>query len=252
VEKAVILAGGKGVRLGSMAENMPKPMAVIQGKPILHYIISMVRDMGMKQLYVVVGYKKEMLIDYFKDGKEYGIKIEYIDNSGIDDKKKSGLSDAVLLLKDSIKEPFMTILGDEIYAGTAHKAMLAEFEKRGSEAAIAVHRTPYVEEVKKNYAVRIDEKWNILDLEEKPQKPWNDLIGCGTYMFNPSIFGYIKKTPVSERSGRKELADTLKCMINDGKIVKAYDLGGKYLNINFAEDIETANKIIGDQSGNSR
>lgn len=252
MEKAVILAGGKGVRLGTMAESTPKPMAVIRGKPILHYIMSMVRDMGMKHVHVVVGYKKEMLMDYFKAGKDYGIKVEYIDNSSIDDKKKSGLSDAVLLLKGVINEPFMTILGDEIYAGTSHRLMPAEFEKSGCEAMIAVHRTPDIEEVKKNYAVKVDAAWNILDLEEKPPVPWNDLIGCGTYLFRPSVFGFIEKTPVSLRSGRKELADTMKCMINEGKKVRAYEIGGEYLNINFAEDLITADRMIGEHGGNTR
>ncbi|MFH1369303.1 MAG: nucleotidyltransferase family protein [Elusimicrobiota bacterium] len=245
MEKAVILAGGRGVRFGTMSEELPKPMAAIEGKPILHYIISILRSMGLKQLYIIVGYKKEIVIDYFGQGREYGLNIEYLDNSGVNDPKKNGLSDAVLLLKNVINEPFLTILGDEIYAGTKHGAMLKEFEKNEEcESMIAVHRTANPEEVRKNYAVKVDTSWNITDLEEKPKTPWNDLIGCGTYIFRESIFRYIEQTSVSERSRRKELADTLKCIINDKKIVRAFEIGGKYLNINFAEDMLTARKII--------
>lgn len=251
MDKAVILAGGRGVRFGTMSEDLPKPMAVIEGKPILHYIVSMLKKMGLKRLYIIVGYKKETIMNHFGDGRDYGMKIDYLDNSGINDPKKNGLSDAVLLVKDIMDAPFLTILGDEIYAGTKHAEMLAAFENDPScESMIAVHKTPNPEEVKKNYAVKLAGNWVITDLEEKPKSPWNDLIGCGTYFFRPSIFGYIERTPVSQRSGRKELADTLKCIINDKKTVKAYEIGGKYLNINFAEDMITARKIIGGDIGN--
>ena len=245
MDKAVILAGGKGLRFGSDANDVPKPMAEVCGKPLIHYIVSMLKGLGFKKLYVVVAYKKEVIIDYLSGGR-YGLDFEFIDNSNINNLVKSGLSDAVLLLKEKIKEPFMTILGDEIYAGTSHKAMIEKYESgAGYSSVIAVHRAKDIEEVKKNYSVMTDKSGLIVDLEEKPQKPWNDLIGCGTYIFDSEIFGYIEKTPVSARSGRKELADTMKLMIRDNKKIFAFDIAGQYLNINYPEDIARACAIMG-------
>ena len=116
MEKAVILAGGKGLRFGANSEDVPKPMSIVCGKPILHYIVTMLKSLGFKKLYIIVGYKKEIVIDNFGSGRQFGLEIEYVDNSNINHAKKSGLSDAVLLMKGVINEPFMTILGDEIYA----------------------------------------------------------------------------------------------------------------------------------------
>ncbi|MEW6040002.1 MAG: sugar phosphate nucleotidyltransferase, partial [Elusimicrobiota bacterium] len=153
----------------------------------------------------------------------------------------------VLLLKDKISKPFLTMLGDEIYIQTRHNEMLKSFENYSEnecDAMIGVFETENIEEVKKNYAVKIDSSNNVLDLEEKPQNPWNNLIGCGTYIFRPSVFNFIEKTPLSVRSGRKELADTMKLIVNSGRKIKAFSLGGNYVNINYREDFEKAEKLL--------
>lgn len=255
MENAVILAGGKGLRFGTDPDAGPKPMAIVSGKPILHRILTLVSSLGFRKAYVVVGYKKDVLIGHFRDGGKYGIELEYIDNANVAgsaaSQRKSGLSDAVLLLKDIIRAPFMTILGDEIYHNTDHLGMVRAFAADpAAECFIAVRRTSQPGKIKKNYAVRVAADMLVRDLEEKPERPWNDLIGLGTYLFKPSIFGYIENTAVSPKTGRKELADSMKMMIEDGKRVKAYDVGGEYININYPEDIIAAEKIIGGRNGN--
>jgi NDP-sugar pyrophosphorylase family protein len=245
MDEAVILAGGKGVRLASGTEDMPKPMILIGGKPILHYVVSLLCSLGFQKIYVVVGYRKDAVMNYFGTGSGYGVRIEYVENTQINQAKKSGLSDAVLLMKDVIRTPFMMMLGDEIYAGTKHPQMLALFEKRPDlDAMIAVHATPDIEDVKKNYSVKINAESILLDLEEKPDRPWNNLIGCGTYIFRESIFDYIEKTPVSTKSGRRELADSMKLMVTGNKRLYAYDIGGRYLNINYPQDIAVAERLM--------
>lgn len=246
MKTAVILAAGKGLRLYPDSEGPAKPMVIVNGKPILEYIILMLQRLGFETLYVIVGYKKEVIMDYFKEGRGYGLDIHYIENRHIDDPKKNGLSDALLLVKDIINEPFMTILGDEIYADTRHKEMLSLFEgSQRYEAMIAVYRAHTIEEVKKNYSVKVNNDLVVSDLEEKPLNPWNDFVGCGTYLFRPSIFGYIEKTEISPRTSRRELADTLKLIVEDGKILKAFDIKGRYLNITYPADLDYAKKIVG-------
>lgn len=246
MKTAVILAGGKGLRLHPGSEGPAKPMVIVNGKPILEYIILMLQRLGFRALHIIVGYKKEAIMDYFKGGRGYGMDIDYIENKNIEDPKRNGLSDALLLVKDIINEPFMTILGDEIYADTRHKEMLDLFEGGQTyEAMIAVYRAKNIEEVKKNYSVKVDNDLVVLDLEEKPLNPWNDLVGCGTYLFRPSIFGYIEKTEISPRTSRRELADSLKLIVEDGKMLKAFDIKGRYLNITYPADLDYAKKIMG-------
>jgi len=242
MKNAVVLAGGKGIRIQALAEDLPKPMIPVGGKPILEHVITMLKRLDFEKVYIVVGYKKELIQAHFGSGSTFGLDITYLENKFIDNKVKCGLSDAVLLLEGVINEPFMTILGDEIYINTRHAEMLKSFEgsDNSCECMFAVTKVKDPAAIKKNYSVKVDGMMNVLDLEEKPETPFNDLLGCGTYLFKPSVFEYIKKTPVSERSCRKELADTMKLMVSGKKIVKAFDIGGKYLNINFPEDIVTA------------
>lgn len=245
MDTAVILAGGKGLRLDPTSRDLPKPMILINNKPIIEYIVLLLKKLDFKLIYIVVGYKKELIIDYLKNGLNYDLKIEYIENKYINDKQKSGLSDAVMLARDFIKEKFLVILGDEIYVQTKHKEMIKEFKTdHNCSAMVAVYETQNIEDVKKNYSIKIDNDWNIVDMKEKPTVVWNNLVGCGTYLFSTDVFSYIDKTSISPRTGRKELADTMKLMILDKKIVKGFNVGGKYLNINYPEDIQTAKELL--------
>jgi NDP-sugar pyrophosphorylase family protein len=245
MKTAVVLAGGKGLRLYPDTEDIPKPMVIVNGKPIMEYNILMLKKLKFEFVYVIVGYKKEPIIDYFKNGERYGLNINYIENKYIDEPKKSGLGDALLLVKDIIAEPFMTILGDEIYVNTKHMEMIDLFERdRMHESMIAIYETEDIGEVKKNYSVKVDDNWRVLDVEEKSTHPWNNLVGCGTYLFRRSIFEYLKKTEISARTARKELTDTLKLIIEDNKILRAFDIGGRYINITYPKDLNYAKKIL--------
>jgi len=244
IKTAVILAGGKGLRL-NINTDIPKPMFIVGDKPILERIILLLKNLHFSDIYLVVGYKKNLIVDYFNDGSKFGLKLNYIENPSFDQKHKSGLSDAILLLKNTVKNRFMVILGDEIYLNTKHRGMLSEFQKdTDCSAMLAVHKTPNPEEIKKNYSLKLDPNNNIIDIEEKPQVLWNDLIGCGTYLFSDEIFSFLEQTVISERTGRKEIADTIKLMISRKKVVKAFEIGGKYININYPSDIEAAENIL--------
>ncbi|MDO9464748.1 MAG: nucleotidyltransferase family protein [bacterium] len=250
MDTAVILAGGRGIRLLPEASELPKPMVRVRNKPILEYIVSLLVGIGFRKAYMVVGYRKEVIQDYFKDGRDFGLSITYIENRYIDDKKKSGLVDAVMLTEGLIEGTFMTILGDEIYLRTKHKEMVDAFgSEHNCEAMIGVYQTNDLEEVKKNYAVLVDENRGVRDLEEKPRKPWNNLVGCGSYLFTLRIFEYLRRTPLSLRTGRREIADTLKIMVEEKKIVKVFPLGGCYININQPEDLQIAEEYLTIEGG---
>lgn len=75
----VITAGGKGTRLSSIASDIPKPMVNIVGKPILQYQIECLKDNNIKKIYILIGHLGEVIKNYFKDGKEFGVNIEYIE-----------------------------------------------------------------------------------------------------------------------------------------------------------------------------
>jgi dTDP-glucose pyrophosphorylase len=146
-----------------------------------------------------------------------------------------------LAARKHLREPFVAILGDELYLGTNHAALLPIPEPW--EAACAVLRTTDMHRIRKNYALTIEDG-RITNLEEKPQVVTNAWLGCGTYVFRPSIFEAIERTPASPRSGRIELTDAIHTLVHAGKPVRALELEGDYINVNSVEDQNYANYLV--------
>ena len=105
--KAVILAAGEGRRLRPFTETMPKVMLAVANKPVLEYVFDAARNCGIDEIIVVVGYKKEVIMEYFKNYK--GIKITYV----IQD-KQLGTAHALLQAKSKLNDSFIVLSGDNI------------------------------------------------------------------------------------------------------------------------------------------
>lgn len=75
--KAIILAGGRGIRLRPLTDAIPKPMVEIRGRPFLEYQLEQLKKYSITQILICAGYRKEKIIDYFGDGSRFNLKIEY-------------------------------------------------------------------------------------------------------------------------------------------------------------------------------
>jgi D-glycero-D-manno-heptose 1,7-bisphosphate phosphatase len=75
--QAVILAGGRGARLGALTDDRPKPMVEIHGRPFLAYLIDLVREQGFTEVLLLLGYRAPVVLDYFGNGREFGVRIKY-------------------------------------------------------------------------------------------------------------------------------------------------------------------------------
>ena len=91
--------------------------------------------------------------------------------------------------------------------------------------------------------VFFDKKGKILKANEKPQKPTSKYQGCGLYFFRPQVFDYIRKTPNSKKTGKKEITDTINLIAQDGKAF-AWQIDGVNVNINTQEDLVKAIKCL--------
>lgn len=106
--KAVILAAGKGQRLGSITESCPKPMIEVKGKPVLEHNIDMCRGAGIKDIYINLHHLPEYIRDYFGDGSKHGLNINYNYEPEL-----LGTAGALIPFRDFLKgEPFFVIYGD--------------------------------------------------------------------------------------------------------------------------------------------
>ena len=105
--KAVILAAGEGKRLRPFTETMPKVMLPVANKPILEYIVDAVKNCGIDEIIIVVGYKKEVIMEYFKNYKD--CKITYVTQEN-----HLGTAHALLQAKHKLDDTFIVLSGDNI------------------------------------------------------------------------------------------------------------------------------------------
>ena len=108
--KAVIVAGGKGTRISSIANNIPKPMIRIGDKPVLEHEIICLRDQGFKDIILTVSYLGEIIMDYFGDGSKFGVHIDYFF-----EENPLGNAGALFKIKDKLNEDFLLLNADALF-----------------------------------------------------------------------------------------------------------------------------------------
>ncbi len=236
--KALILAAGRGKRLGAHSDDQSKCMLPMFGKPLVQYSLENAARAGVSEIIVVVGYRAETIINEF--GIEFeGARVRYVLQ---DD--PSGLVHAIECSQEAIGDSdFMLFLADEILAAPKHGEMLRQFGSEDLAVICGVVREPDSAQIRKTYAVIEDERdQRIYRLIEKPRKPPNDIRGTGNCIFRSLIFDYISLTPIHQNREEKELPDLIQCAIDDGLAVKSFDIGDGYVNINTPGDIAIAEK----------
>ncbi|MDR2842697.1 MAG: D-glycero-beta-D-manno-heptose 1,7-bisphosphate 7-phosphatase [Spirochaetaceae bacterium] len=131
--KTVIMAGGKGTRISSVASDIPKPMIPIAGKPILQHQIECLTENGLNDITIVVGHLGEKIKDYFKDGKNFNCAISYYT-----EKEALGSAGALFKIKDTLGSDFILINGDIIF-NVNFKRFIDFHKQKKALATLAAH-----------------------------------------------------------------------------------------------------------------
>ena len=127
--KAVILAAGKGTRMKEITKSIPKPMALIHGKPMLEHIIEFIKNTGITDFGLVVGYKQSVVQEHFGDGMTLGISITYIEQ-----REQNGTGAALALAREFIDgEHFFFSFGDVITPKVNYQGMIDYYRSAGCE-----------------------------------------------------------------------------------------------------------------------
>jgi len=233
--KAVVLAAGHGKRLLPFTSYRPKHLLPVAGKPILHHSIEYLRDvLEIRELIIVVGYQRHVIMDYFKDGKDFGVDISYVIQHT---DQMHGLAAAVNLVKDKISNDFVVLLGDNLFSADLSKVIDLHFDTN-SFATLHVEEHP---NPKRFGVVVMDENNNVINVEEKPEKPKSNYVISGFYVFSPIIFHMIKDLKPSKRN-EYELTDAIQKLIDNNYVVKAAKINGWRLDIGYPEDLLLVNK----------
>jgi NDP-sugar pyrophosphorylase family protein len=185
---AVIMAGGKGMRLRPITEHLPKPMIKVAGRPILERLVLHLVSFGVTRIYLAVNYMSHVIEDHFGDGSQFGCSIQYLR-----EKEPLGTGGALSLLPECPNEPILVMNGDLVMQ--ANIASLIRFHtERGFYATMGVK--PYRHEVP--FGCVEVESGRIQSVHEKPSI--DKLINAGLYVISPDALKDIPKSffPITE------------------------------------------------------
>lgn len=242
--RAVITAGGEGTRLYPSSRAFPKELFHFAGIPVIEHGISLLRENGIKDVYVVTGRKKGALQDYLGSGEIFGVNIAYITQE-----EPKGLGDAVLCtrpyIEDSKEDDFVLVLGDTIFEGSNDLGeMLIAHSAENAVSTILVEK---IQEPERYGVVKfktLDENYGeIGDFYEKPEtrevkEAFSYFDGmdygwfaiAGLYVLNKCIFDYIENTPPAANN-EIQLTDALKLSVNDNAKALGYVMDGRRIDV---------------------
>jgi len=231
--KAVILAAGEGKRLKPFTEDMPKVMLPLANKPILEYILEALIKNGVHDIVLVVGFKKERIMNYFGNGQKYGVRIDYVIQE-----KQIGTGHALLQAESYLDEDFLVLPGDNIID---KKSVSSIIQTKGHTALlIEKSHTP------SKYGVVQTKNDVIIDIIEKPATAELNEVSTGIYRFNLTIFDFLKK---AMKEGKNNITDAVQLLIKRGNKIYFKDGEGGWMDVVYPWDILDVNaKILQDIS----
>lgn len=235
MNKAVLLAAGRGTRMRDLTQELPKPMLEVHGKPVLQHIVEGLRENGLTNLLVVVGWRADVVKAFFSDGSQLGVHIRY-ETQTVQD----GTGRVVALARDFAgNDPFLLSYGD-ILIGPQNYARIRD-ALEGADAVISVKRS---DDVSQGGAVFVNDKFELTDLREKPKpgEPTSPWYNAGIYAFRRSIFEEIDKLQPSPR-GEYELTDAVRSLAHAGNKVQALEIAGDWEDVRDPETLARLNRI---------
>ncbi|MGI2903931.1 MULTISPECIES: sugar phosphate nucleotidyltransferase [Tolypothrichaceae] len=197
--KAMILAAGKGTRVRPITYTTPKPMIPILQKPVMEFLLELLRQHGFDQIMVNVSHLAEEIENYFRDGQRFGVQIAYSFEGRIDDEGKLvgeaiGSAGGMRRIQDFspfFDDTFVVLCGDALI-DLDLSAAVKWHKSKGSIATIITKSVP-LEEVSSYGVVVTDEDGRVKAFQEKPsvEEAKSTNINTGIYIFEPEVFNYI-------------------------------------------------------------
>lgn len=233
--QAVILVGGLGTRIRKIVTDVPKPMAQIENKPFLEYLIRLLKENGFQRFLFLTGYKSGYIESYFKNGEDFGIEIDYAREI-----KPLGTGGAIFNAWEKLDDEFFLINGDTFF-DIQYEILFNFIEDKNSDSLIALR---YSNDISRYGFVKIDNEYQIKDFIEKSKLPNNCVDGYingGVYYFKKSLLeNFYKKYSNKKVSLENEI---LPYMVSNKKVF-GLPVGGKFIDIGVPEDYLKAQKLI--------
>lgn len=184
--KVVIIAGGKGTRIASVASEIPKAMIPIDGKPILEYQVELAKRYGFNEFIFIIGHLGNAIKSHFGDGSTFECSIQYFEET-----EPLGTAGALAELKKSLTEDFFVFYGDTIMDFDMN-AMLNFHKSRNADATLLLHPNDHPQD---SDIVSVDDELRVNHFYNKPHPEGlitRNLVNAALFIFSPIILDDIK------------------------------------------------------------
>ena len=244
--KAVILAAGKGTRMRELTNDLPKPMLRVQGKPILEHIVAGIVAAGIRDIFIITGWRADVIEKHFGGGGKFGADITF---------GRQVVQDGTGKAPEAAREfvgpsPFLLTYGDILVPPETYPQMIQRFGEGDFAGVITVTRG---EDVTKGGLDFFDEQFCLKRLVEKPSREQLEQLrrdgwlkpgapawyNAGIYIFRPALFGFTAGLHKSSR-GEYELTDAISAMIVAGQKLAGLEIPGRWVDV---RDPETLAKL---------
>ncbi len=236
--KAVILAAGKGTRLGDLARHTPKPMIEVAGRPVVEHVMRGILKAGIDDIVLVTKHLSEKIEDYFGDGSRFGMRVRYVRQG-----ERYGTGAAFLCARELVDDgPVMMTFADVVVSSINYGGALDVYKDLRGAGVITLNEVP---DPCTGADVQIDEEGKVARVVEKPEPGTAPtyLNSSGLFVFDPIIFDYLEVLEPSSR-GEYELPDAMNRMIEDGLAIYPYYLRGFWKDVGRVQDIAIADELL--------
>lgn len=218
---AVIMAGGFGMRLRPLTDNLPKPMLPVGDRPLLEHTIERLRDSGIHRVNLTTHYQADIIANHFGNGQEFDVEINYVEED-----RPLGTAGGLKVMEDC-QETLLVINGD-ILTEVDFRSMLTYHREHGADATVGVRQY----ELQVPYGVVDCDGSRVRKLQEKPML--NFLVNAGIYLLEPTVYRYIPK------GHRFDMTDLIARLIDKGRHVVSFPIVEYWLDIGHKADYERA------------
>lgn len=220
--RVILMAGGLGMRLRPLTENVPKPMLQIGGRPILEQILESFADQGFVRFTLSVNYLGEIIREHFGDGSSFGVEIDYIEESS-----SLGTAGALSILPERPDGPVIVMNGD-LLTSIRFDELLRFHNETKAVATLCARQF----DIQVPYGVIEAEGTRLCGLVEKPVH--QHLVNAGVYVLSPEVFAGL------EKGKPLDMPDLLSWLLNQDEHVSVFPIGEYWRDIGRIEDLERA------------
>ncbi|MEM4699564.1 MAG: sugar phosphate nucleotidyltransferase [Candidatus Nezhaarchaeales archaeon] len=219
--QAVVLCGGRGVRLRPLTDLVPKVMVPVAGRPLVEYIVEKLEGLGL-DIIMVVGYLKEAVMDYFRGRAKFCVQEEPL-----------GTAHALLAAEALVESERLVVVNGDLFFTDDLRWVVEE-----EPAIVSVY---WVEDASRYGAVEVDGDRVVGVIEKGRAGP--GFVNAGIYLFDRSIFRLLRGVEPSPR-GEYELTDAIKKLVEGGSRVRARRLSGFWADVGRPEDLARVEEYV--------